>query len=994
VALLAFALWMTAGIRRTDPERGTAILDAPLGILRPRLIEPGWHLIPPGLLRLSFYPVGGDTLSMRIGADGPALVTSEGTAIVATASIQYRVETERILDVHRRLGPELERDAIGPWVLDGLREAVAGSSYTEISGARTETLRLDLARSLDERFREFGLILLSCDVRGVQIRDDRLPEDRTIGPIPGTRVLLIGLDGADWNILDPLMKAGRLPHLSRLVKGGVRARLRTITPMLSPVVWTSIATGVVPSRHGIVDFVATMGPERKRVPVRSSLRKVKAIWNVLSEQNVRVGVVGWWATFPAERVNGFIVTDRVAHQLFGPHRPHEVVGAGKVYPPQLEEVVQALRIAPESITTRQVSRYIRLPAEPGALPADQEKLIDDFKTLLAAGDTYGRIALELEKKHAPDFLAVYFEGTDVVGHLFMPYASPPLEGIDRQAAKLFGRTVDAYYRHVDEEIGRILRAVGPETAVIVCSDHGFKTVAHRPLTDSRIGHGQAADWHRKYGVLILHGPQFRRSSVLEEASILDVTPTILTLFGLPVAEDWDGRPIVDGFTPEFLQRHPVLYRPTYEGTVIAGGHVWEESQSVEPEDPEGDRELKEKLESLGYLRQDTANSHNNRGMLLLRQGKQDEAIREFEQAIEASEDFAIAHINIARANMQKGDFEAAVSALERHLTRRPRSKTAENLMGNIRMEQARLDEAEAHFLKALSYEPNFTEARNSLGILYDQVGRTEEALAEFQRAVEIDPDYAEPHNNIGLIHKKEGRLDEAIEYFKKAIAADAEFAGSYSNLALTYEEMGKFDTAEKQFREALRRDPENATVRANYGGLLYVLNRLEVARRELSRAISIDPSHATAHNNLGAVYGKLGRPEEEIDSYREAVRLEPEYADAHHNLGLAFLKRGRAAEGEEELRRVLEVDASYASAYVTLGGSFLSRGAEEEAVEILSRGARLLPNHAVIQALLARALLRVGRQEEAVAAIERSLSLDPEQPELRAKLQELQGEGE
>jgi Flp pilus assembly protein TadD len=81
-------------------------------------------------------------------------------------------------------------------------------------------------------------------------------------------------------------------------------------------------------------------------------------------------------------------------------------------------------------------------------------------------------------------------------------------------------------------------------------------------------------------------------------------------------------------------------------------------------------------------------------------------------------------------------------------------------------------------------------------------------------------------------------------------------------------------------------------------------------------------------------------------------------------------------------------------AYVTLGGSFLSRGAEEEAVEILLRGARMLPNHAGIQALLARALLRVGRQEEAVAAIERSLSLDPEQPELRAKLQELQGEGE
>jgi tetratricopeptide (TPR) repeat protein/predicted AlkP superfamily pyrophosphatase or phosphodiesterase len=985
---------MTAGIRRTDPERGAAVLDTPLGILSPRIVEPGWHLVPPGLLRMTFYPDGGQTLSLRVGADGPPLLTSEGTAIVAGAVIQYRVETERILEVHRRLGPRLEQDAITLWVQDGLRQMVADSSYTEISGARTETLRLDLASALDKRFRKSGLVLLSCDVRGVQIRARRRQEAAAGRPVPGMKVLLIGLDGADWNILEPLMEAGRLPHLSRLVRGGVRGRLRTITPMLSPVVWTSIATGVVPSRHGIVDFVATIGPERQRVPVRSSLRKVKAIWNVLSEQGVRVGVIGWWATFPAEEVNGFIVTDRVAHQVFGPHRPREVVGEGKVYPPPIDKLVRSLRIAPESISTRQLSRYIRLEGEAAPLPATQEKLIDDFKTLLAAGDTYGRIALELEKQHHPDFLAIYFEGTDTVSHLFMPYASPPLDGIDRQAARRFGRTVNAYYRHVDEVIGRILKLVGPKTAVIVCSDHGFKTGAHRPLTDSRIGHGQAADWHRKYGVLILHGPPFRRDVVLEEASVLDLAPTVLTLFGLPVAEDWDGRPILDGFTPEFLNQHPVHYRPTYEGIVVAGRQEWEEIGAVEPEDPEGDQELKEKLESLGYLRQDTANSHNNRGMLLLREGKPDEAIREFELAIEASEDFAIAHINIARAHMHKGNFEGAIATLQEHLTRRPRSKTAENLLGNIRMEQGRLEEAEAHLRRALSYEPNFTEARNSLGILLDKVGRTQEALAEFRRAVEIDPDYAEPYNNIGLIHKKEGRSNEAIDYFKKAIAADAEFAGSFSNLALMYEEMGEFEAAEEQFREALRRDPKNVTVRANYGGLLYVLDRMEDARRELVRAISIDPSHATAHNNLGAVYGKLGRSKEEIAAYREAVQLDQGYADAHHNLGLALLKQGRTEEGEEELRRVLEVDGSYAPAYVTLGGSCLGRGAAEEAMEVLSRGAQRVPENAGIHTLLGESLLRMGRMEEAAKAIERSLSLDPEQPELRSKLRELRGETE
>ncbi len=995
VTLLLFSLWLAAGIRRVEPELGAAVLDAPLGFLEPRPVGPGWHLAPPGLLRLSLYPAEGRTFSLRAGEGDPPLVTSEGTAIVVRATVQYRIDPERLLDVHRMVGPRLERDALEPWVSEALRAAVAAASYSEVSGARTEELRLALGRSLDGRFREAGLVLLACDVRGVEIRGGAGRPGPVVKPVEGTKVLLIGLDGADWNILDPLIASGRAPNLSRLVRGGVRGRLRTLTPMLSPVIWTSIATGVLPGRHGIIDFVATTGPDGQRVPVRSSLRRVKAIWNVLGEQGIRVGVIGWWATFPAESVNGFIISDRVAQQVFGPHRPPEVVGAGKVYPPDLEAAAARLRVTPESIETGKLGRFVRLSNETSPLPADQGKLIDDLRTVIAAGDTYARIALDLQKSEAPDFLAVYFEGTDTVAHLFMPYAPPPMEGVDPDAARRFSRTVDAYYAHVDDAIGRLVRAAGPDAVVLICSDHGFRTGAHRPLTDSRIGYGLAADWHRKYGIIILNGPPFRRGAELEEASVLDLTPTIMAVFGLPVAEDWDGRPILGAFDAGWLERHPVRYRPTYEGgTVAVEGPAPVAAAASEPADPEGDRALKEKLESLGYLRQDTANSHNNRGMLLLRQGKLDEAIAEFGKAIEASEDFAIAYINIARANMQKGNLDAAIDALREHLALQPRSKNAESLLGNIRMDQGRLEEAEAHFTRALEYEPNFTEARNSLGLLYDRLGRTGEALEQFRRAVEIDPDYAEPFNNMGLIHKKAGRLDDAMESFRRAIHADAEFAGSYSNLALVHEERGEFSEAEARFREALRREPDNAIVRANLGGLLYVLGRPEEARRELERAIAADPKHATAHNNLGAVLGRLGLPDEEIVAYREAIRLDPEYADAHHNLGLALLKRGRVEEGETILRRALKLVPDSEPAYLALSRSLLQRDASREALEVLSWGASSIPGSADLEALRAEALLRLGRREEAAAAVERSLAIRPDQPELRKLLERLEEMGE
>jgi Tfp pilus assembly protein PilF len=993
--LLLLAVWIGSGIHRIDPEDGAPVLDSPLGFLSPRPLEPGWRLAPPGLLRITLYPVRSATYAFRAGSARRPLVSREGIEVAASGTIHYRVDPDRLLEVHRALGPRFERDAVAVWVLDGLRAAVGSSSYSDISGARTVDLSRTLGATLADRFRAAGLVLLSCDVGDLRIRAGEAgaaSERRATGQ----KVLLIGLDGADWNVLDPLFQAGRLPNLARLAREGVRGRLRSITPMLSPVIWTSVATGVVPGRHGIIDFLATGARDGERVPVTSGLRKVKAIWNILSERGITVGVVGWWATYPAERVNGFIVSDRVAYQLFGARVAADQPREGKVFPPDADGLVVSLTVAPETIGANDVSRYVRLPADPASLPADQNKLIDDFKTLLAAGDTYARIGVALQERYRPDFHAFYLEGTDTVAHLFMRYTPPLLPGVDPEAAQRFGRAVDEYYRHADELVGQALQAAGPGTAVIVCSDHGFRTGENRPLTDPRIGYGQAADWHRKFGVVILHGPPFRKGKELEEASVLDLTPTILALFGLPVAEDMDGRPITDAFDPGFLAAHPISYVPTYEGEVVArsGGEGEASGGPAAGErtaDPQGDRELKEKLQSLGYLRQDTANSHNNRGMVLMGQAKYDEAIGEFKQALDSSEDLAIARINIARAHYKKKDYAAAVASLEEFLAIQPRSKEAENLLGNIAMEQGRLPEAEGHFRRALEYEPNFTDARNSLGILHDRLGRTQEAIREFRRVIEIDPEYAEAYNNIGVIYKKQGKIDEAVAIFKKAIAADAEFAGSYSNLALVYEDRGDLKAAGEQFRRALEKDARNVAVRTNYGALLYLQGRLEDARRELEAAVAIDPSYASAHNNLGAVYGRLGRPQDEIAAYRRAASLDPNYADVHHNLGLALLKAGATKEGEEEMRRALAIDPTYAAAYLNLGRSFLDRGKTQEAAELLVEGVKQSPRNADLHAMLGEAALGLGRTEMALASFRRSLEIRPDQPDLRRRAEELAG---
>src|SRR5436309_13251798 len=129
------------------------------------------------------------------------------------------------------------------------------------------------------------------------------------------RVLLVGVDGADPQILDRLVAEGRLPTFARLRREGAYGRLRSREPLLSPIVWTTIVTGRKAQDHGVLDFVE-IGTDGGPVPITSGRRRVAALWNVASERGLRSGFVGWYGSFPAERVQGFQVSDRLAfHQV-------------------------------------------------------------------------------------------------------------------------------------------------------------------------------------------------------------------------------------------------------------------------------------------------------------------------------------------------------------------------------------------------------------------------------------------------------------------------------------------------------------------------------------------------------------------------------------------------------------------------------------------------------------------------------------------------------
>ena len=152
------------------------------------------------------------------------------------------------------------------------------------------------------------LLLVSCVFSSC--RRDSLPEhdfERVAHPGPtAAPLLVIGVDGLEWNVILTMLRDGSLPNLARLMRQGVYGRLNTLLNPESPIVWTSVATGKIPAKHGIVAF--TRRDEKgNRQLYSNGDRKTKALWNILSDYRQRVAVIGWWMTFPVEEINGIMV---------------------------------------------------------------------------------------------------------------------------------------------------------------------------------------------------------------------------------------------------------------------------------------------------------------------------------------------------------------------------------------------------------------------------------------------------------------------------------------------------------------------------------------------------------------------------------------------------------------------------------------------------------------------------------------------------------------
>ena len=159
------------------------------------------------------------------------------------------------------------------------------------------------------------------------------------------KVLVIGWDSADWKIINPLMDAGEMPALQSLIENGVCGNIATLDPPLSPMLWTSIATGMRPHKHGILGFLEPDASGKQLRQTHITSRKVKAIWNILNQQNKRSNVIGWWPSHPAEPINGTVISNFYQNANFADDWKNWSLKEGCVHPKNMHDIFADLRVS-------------------------------------------------------------------------------------------------------------------------------------------------------------------------------------------------------------------------------------------------------------------------------------------------------------------------------------------------------------------------------------------------------------------------------------------------------------------------------------------------------------------------------------------------------------------------------------------------------------------------------------------------------------------------
>ncbi len=429
--------------------------------------------------------------------------------------------------------------------------------------------------------------------------------ETSVSEKPAYKVMVLGFDGVDPEFLEYLIEEGRLPNFARLFREGAYAPCQSFKPTKSVVIWTSIATGKRMEKHGIIDWMLLSEDKRERVLATGNVRRTEAMWNIASAAGNSVQILNWWATWPTEVVVGEMVSNHYP-------KPKGDTLADVTYPMSLVEELAPLRV----ITREEVESLLQASGIPAYAPEIIEATFrptDNFTRQFraSAGHFVEDLLIErtahhlLQSRGQADLFGIIFRNIDIYSHFLWRFVDrrlaehtfqelmedevPLSPEVERAMNEAYARVLEPVYVHEDRRLGRLMEKAGPDTVVIVVSDHGFQ---FRPYGFYHYGLDAGGGTLAPPGVIFLWGPPVRAGVRLKAPTVFDVTPTLLYLMGLPVGKDMDGRVLTEAFSPQLLAKRSVEWVASHD-TGQRGG---------KPLPSDIDEDILQELRTLGYVR--------------------------------------------------------------------------------------------------------------------------------------------------------------------------------------------------------------------------------------------------------------------------------------------------------------------------------------------------------------------------------------------------------
>lgn len=597
--------------------------------------------------------------------------------------------------------------------------------------------------------------------------------------IPSPPLLFIGLDGADWQLLDDYIAQGAMPNLARLVREGTSGTLETEHPPLSPLLWTTMMTGVSPLDHHILDFTHFNRATGVKEPITSDERAVPAIWNMATSAGKSVAVFGLWATYPAEPVHGLLVSDRLFTFLFSESTPPR----GIVFPPSREAWARkGVDAAEKSVDFVTLKRYLPWLGEQDYADLAHaqnpyEKPGSALRRILVETEVYRRLVDDVVTSSMSDLTIVYIQGTDTIGHVFAPFAPPRQPGVSEGDYQRYHQVPELYFRHIDRLLGDLVTAAERHHArVMIASDHGFRWKDGRPIELSSIATATAAKWHRNEGIFLLWGAGIAASGGhTVHGGIRQVCATLLDLCGLPRDPRAAG--------PSLAAQHST------RSADYARAFVPFTPPAANGESAASANEELAKLKALGYIGSGestsarpagasstkTAGAFNNEGLILKHEKRIAEAVAAFHQALTLDPNLASAAWNLSdllfarKENLAEADdlllralqnglpeapkylieraidyqrsghADRSLQLLESAVVRLPSNAELRMFRGRYRIEEKNCSGALEDFQAAEKLNPNDAIAFASAGLAEVCLGDRVAAQASFERSLAINP---------------------------------------------------------------------------------------------------------------------------------------------------------------------------------------------------------------------------------------------------------------